>query len=594
MRTFAPKYRAEYNKIKDMTKHLPEAYQLKERIYWVQTGRDYVADQRDTHKKTKEDKLAKANERKQREVEKKRLAQLVKQTGRELARDARIRPVGPARCCGVCNAAEVLWSSNKATFLPWCSPTCRSRQPDVEAKRLATCMEKYGDITSARNSDVKQRKNETCLARYGAITPLHDPTISENIRVHMLENYGSERAGSSPIIQAKVKSTLADKYGVSNFGEIQKVAAIAERAQKTRIDRWWPNRMENISNQITPEYEVGDYTHRTEPMPYKCVDCSTGFLSMLMDGSTPRCLTCYPLFGGRSRKEKQITEHLVSNHIKFVENTRKIIAPRELDVFIPDKSVAIEFNGLFWHSVHNYTKIDARYHLNKTLACEAAGVQLLHVFEDEWDNKSDIVKSVINAKLGIFEVRVYARKCQVVQLTATECNQFLAANHIQGADSSSVRLGLMYDNKLTAVMTFGKSRFNKNYEYEMYRFCTKLNTQIVGGAAKLLSHFSTEYKPTSIISYADRRYSTGGLYNALGFTLLHSSKPAYQYVKSTKGDGGNYTRRFNRTQFQKHKLSKMLAVFNPNLTEAVNMHNNGYHKIYDCGTHVFVKTFAIP
>jgi hypothetical protein len=216
------------------------------------------------------------------------------------------------------------------------------------------------------------------------------------------------------------------------------------------------------------------------------------------------------------------------------------------------------------------------------------------VFEDEWDNKSDIVKSVINAKLGMFEVRIYARKCQVVQLTAAECNQFLVANHIQGADLSSVRLGLMYDNKLTAVMTFGKSRFNKNYEYEMYRFCTKLNTQIVGGAAKLLSHFSTQYKPTSIISYADRRYSTGGLYNALGFTRLHSSKPAYQYVKSTKGDGGNYTRRFNRTQFQKHKLSKVLSVFDPNLTEAVNMHNNGYHKIYDCGTHVFVKTFVIP
>jgi hypothetical protein len=179
--------------------------------------------------------------------------------------------------------------------------------------------------------------------------------------------------------------------------------------------------------------------------------------------------------------------------------------------------------------------------------------------------------------LGCISTKIFARDCVIKSVTTTEKNNFLNENHLQGEDLSSVQYGLFFENELVSVMTFGKSRFDKTIQYEMYRYCNKLDVSVVGGAGKLFSHFISEKSPTSIVSYNDKRYFTGVVYEKLGFQFVKNTPPNYWYVSK------DYKTLFNRIRFQKHKLSNLLSTFDANLTEWDNMKNNGYDRIWDCG-----------
>jgi hypothetical protein len=161
----------------------------------------------------------------------------------------------------------------------------------------------------------------------------------------------------------------------------------------------------------------------------------------------------------------------------------------------------------------------------------------------------------------------------------------LTENHIQGTCASKINLGLFYEKELVSLMTFGKPRFNKKYEYELIRFCNKKNLSVIGGASKLLHSFIEEYHPNSIISYANRRWSQGNLYEKLGFSLDLETPPNYFYFHPD-----DFLLK-SRVQFQKHKLQSILQEYNPDLSETKNMYINGYRKIYDCGNKVYSLNF---
>jgi very-short-patch-repair endonuclease len=233
----------------------------------------------------------------------------------------------------------------------------------------------------------------------------------------------------------------------------------------------------------------------------------------------PRCLHCYPLTKPISNLEKELVDFCKQYYPDLKENDRTLISPKELDIVIPELKLAIEFNGDFWHSIQ--AGKDTNYHLNKTLECEKAGYRLIHIFEHEWINKQDIIKTKLKALFNVEQEHVYARKCTVKEISSKDKNEFLNLHHIQGEDKSKVKLGLFYQDELVAVMTFGKPRFNKNYEYELIRYAT--SKHVIGGAGKLLKYFERKYKPKSIITYADRRFSQGNMYFKLGFKLDHIS-----------------------------------------------------------------------
>ena len=263
-------------------------------------------------------------------------------------------------------------------------------------------------------------------------------------------------------------------------------------------------------------------------------------------------------------------------------NYRKLIFPQEVDIYLPDIKLAIEYNGLMFHSQGKskysiFKGVSKNYHLDKTNLVESEGAQLFHIFEGE---NLDIWTSIIKNKLGL-NTKIYARKCLVKEVSSQEARKFLEDNHLQGYANSKIRLGLYYNEELVSLMTFSKPRYTKNYDWELVRFCTLKGYNVVGGASKLLSSFRSSYKG-SIISYANRRCSNGDLYRRLGFKEINRTSPGYYYFKE------NEMILYTRDRFQKHKLKDLLETFDERLTEEENMFENDYRKIWDCGNLVFV------
>jgi hypothetical protein len=259
-------------------------------------------------------------------------------------------------------------------------------------------------------------------------------------------------------------------------------------------------------------------------------------------------------------------------------NDRTLLGNKELDILIPIRNVAIEFDGLFWH---NDTLLDKNYHLQKTELAKQNNIKLIHVFEDEWTHKQDIVKSRIRYILGLANVKVYARKCEIRLVSTEEERMFLNSNHIQGYAPSSVKLGLFHKDELISLMTFSKPNLAKGQRkedntWELLRFCSKLNTNVVGGAGKLFKHFVKHYTPTKILSFSDKRWGSGSVYPTLGFDYKGDTKPNYWYV-----DAGKVIR-IHRFSLRKNNKD------DANLTEYENRKKQGFLRIWDCGSSKWV------
>jgi endogenous inhibitor of DNA gyrase (YacG/DUF329 family) len=385
----------------------------------------------------------------------------------------------------------------------------------------------------------------------------------------------------------KSKKTKLLKYGHKNYRNDDKI-------KETRLKKQYEKKiLKNVN--IEPLFTFNEfrdiYLHNANGLRdvnnlrikfnFKCKICNAKFNDYLSDGHIAKCPICNPPLNGTSNSEKKLQDFIKSLNLKSENNKRFFENNKykyELDCFIPEKNIGIEFDGLYWHSELSGNK-DRNYHLDKNIFFSKKGYNILHIFENEWLTKQEIVKSVIKSKLGITENRIYARKCEIREVNNKEKNLFLNENHLQGEDRSKVKLGLYYDNELVSLLTLGKPRFNKKYHWEIIRFSNKLNISVIGGFSKLLKRFRKENNG-SIITYADKRYSNGDLYKNNGFTELHDSKPNYFYVKN------NII--FSREKFQKHKLNNLLENFNSELTEWENMQLNNYDRIWDCGNKVFV------
>ena len=303
-----------------------------------------------------------------------------------------------------------------------------------------------------------------------------------------------------------------------------------------------------------------------------------------------RCPKCSP----KSKLESDIIELFPF----FIQNSRKIIEPFEIDLFSSCFAFGIEINGVMFHSygLSKYTLFDniemlnKNTHLNKTQLMEEKGYQLFHIKDTDWNNpiKQEIWKSVINNKIGKSH-KFFARKLKIIDLSNHKefVNSFLENNHLQGYCNYLYAYGLCNDrNEVYSIMTFGKSRFDKNIEYELLRFCNLKNVTIIGGASKLLKHFERIIKPNSLISYAKRDWSQGKIYEKLGFVFKHNTEPSIFWVDSKK------ITIHSRQKFQKHKLKDIPNFdFNEKLTADENLFKNGYRKYFDSGNKVYYKIY---
>jgi len=294
--------------------------------------------------------------------------------------------------------------------------------------------------------------------------------------------------------------------------------------------------------------------------------------------SKTRCPVCAE---NLSKIEEELREFVKSElDDTIITNDKQLLNKKELDVLSLKYNIAIEMNGLFCHSEEEGK--DKNYHINKTKKCLDNNIRLFHIFEDEWRNKQEIWKSIIRYNFKKVPNKLYARKCEVRLVDNFTTKQFLIDNHLQGYSNCSISLGLYYNDQLVSILTFGKSRFDKNLEWELIRFANILNTSVVGGFHKLFKQFVKMYNPNSIVSYADKRYSIGNIYRSVGMKDIKNDAVNYYYFNKREGI------RYSRHQFQKHKLKDKLPLFDESLSEGDNMKINGFHRIYDCGNYKFV------
>ena len=429
---------------------------------------------------------------------------------------------------------------------------------------------------------MKDAARKTCMERYGTHNGGWTFASIEKIKKSNIKRHGVEFPMQNPNIREKAANTFVEKYGVTTPFKLKRVGRINAVRSKTKSY----NDFIKNSELDEPLFSLEEYIGRSDKnqkLEFKCKKCGNIFEVTHHNGHHSRCPVCWPAFHGVSNEEKEIIEFIKRNTgLEVKENARDIIPPYEVDIYIPGLNLAIEFDGLYWHSTEQK---DKKYHLNKTELCESKGIRLIHIFENEWLCKRKITESRLLNALGAPSQTVFARKCAVNEIPPSEARTFIDENHGQGYINSKINIGLFYDGSLVSAMCFSKNKYSSEYEYEMTRFCSRLGCRVTGGAGKLLRYFEKTYHPKSLVSYADRRWSRGKLYESLGFDFVRNSPPNYWYARR------NSFELESRIKYQKHKLAEILEKFDPAKTETQNMLENGYIMIYDCGNKVYAKKY---
>jgi hypothetical protein len=263
------------------------------------------------------------------------------------------------------------------------------------------------------------------------------------------------------------------------------------------------------------------------------------------------------------------------------KSNRTILNGKEIDIFIPNLSVGIEYNGNMYHSEWKGGK-NKNYHLYKTNMCKNSNVKLIQIFEDEFHNSKEIVLNKIAHILGYHKnlQKIYGRKCHIKTIYKVTAEKFLNEFHIQGYVSSTIHYGAFYQDELIAVMSF---KTENNGKWELTRFASDYNYICCGVGGKLFKHFVRETNPDSVKSFADRRWTVdeeNNIYIQLGFEFDGYTPPDYKYY-NPKVD--RY-QRFHKFGFRKQVLLKKYPdILTPEMTETEMVKELGYDRIWDCG-----------
>ena len=447
----------------------------------------------------------------------------------------------------------------KGKYKEYCSVKCASNSPKTKEKIKKTSIEKYGSHFS-KTDDFKTKVKKTSLDRFGVENVSKLQSTKDKVKKTNQEKFGVDYVSQLD----SVKSSLSLKMSENTFkcvesSRIINECYISEKVSKFNI---------KVNSIMASEYSLTcSYGH--------IFDISKNMLNDRIKYKVDICTVCNKINTSSNSQDKLL--EFISEHYKgeIIKNNRSIIG-KEIDIYLPELKLGFEYNGLYWHSdVYK----DKNYHLDKTNKCFDNSIRLIHIWEDDWLHKTEIVKSQL---LNLFykSNKIFARKCIIKEVSVKETRKFLDNNHIQGFVSSKFKIGLYYNNDLVSIMTFdsfeGRKKMYDN-EYNLSRFCNKLGYNVIGGASKLLSYFTKTYLVTRVISYADKDWSVGDLYYTLGFNNIGGNGPDYKYVVGNK--------RVHKSRYKKSNLK----IQHSNFTESKTMKELGINRIYDCGKIKFEK-----
>ena len=398
----------------------------------------------------------------------------------------------------------------------------------------------------------------------------------------------SWHAGSSAKTDERIlkkNSELSQKYSNGDLTQWHSGKTIAD---DPRIAKFWAARdpvseyshirfsneeiEKQLENNVSLSLErIDSYRNDRKPaLHVRCRTCNWTSKVALIFARTDRCPICSP---AGSIGQNQIADWFESLGIKAGRNVAGIIGRQELDIYSLQHKLAIEFNGLYFHNVASGK--DARYHQTKTERCQKLGISLFHVFEDEWYEKPEIIKSIISHRLKLSKNKIHARKCSIVELSIQKRREFFTANHIDGDTNALFSYGLKYNDQIVAGISVRKPLHREANTLEIARCCTLLNTSIAGFVSKLIAGVKKEAINrgfNNLITYVDTRFGgTGVAYENAGFTKIGTTPPRFWWTDNHK--------RYNRF--------KVRADSSRGLSEAQVAEEFGVVKIYGCNNSVY-------
>ena len=507
--------------------------------------------------------------------------------------------------CKICGN-DIEYTCSPKEKPSYCSKECRNKGHEK------TVMERYGVKNVSELQSVRDKISERNSSK----------EVSEKRRVHNLEKWGVENVSQNEEIRTKLsaamrtdeylenrKRTCIRKYG---YDSPMKHSDVKRKRADTCLERYGceghTNSKEFYAKRLVDGSKVDDFmSFRNDPISY--IESHYDESPTIKELENDLGCTNTPIYDilikhdcrhlvrhTNSQIEDEVYKFLINyiDESRIIRRDRTVIKPREIDLYVPDLHFGIECNPA---ATHNSTRnifedkpVPNSYHQMKSKLCESKGIQLFHLFGYEWKHKQHIIESIIRYHLNSLDVKLGARTCHVAEISSEECRKFLDENHLQGSMNGSIRLGLKdkKSDELVSIMVFTKMRPTvgtlKTYsseDYELARFCSKLNVVVAGGANKLFNYFVNNYNPSKVISFSDVAHTSGSLYRKLGFQKVNQSAPSYHW-------GDIYDDVWlNRVNCQKRFLPKLLhdeSVDIANQTEKDIMESHGFVQIFDCGT----------
>ena len=416
----------------------------------------------------------------------------------------------------------------------------------IVQKRQATCLQKYGVDNPRKSPDIKQKMRQTTLEKYGAAYYMSTEAGKEKVKQTKQERYGASNYNNKEKMAAtklerygdasynnreKMRETMQERYGVDNPFQLRSTVDTIREIKNNRLG--YSEIFKEMFNDREKAIEfLGDkkYTFcqlsNILNIPYYIVSTWVARLDL-------RDYIDYS-YSGTSGCEDEVEDYLKSLGLLNIQRQVKYILDRaEIDIYLPDLKLGIKFNGMYWHG--SLFK-DKNYHQWKSKAAEAAGIRLIHIYSYEWNDPvmQTKVKELLRIACGKVEKKIYARNCEIRKITNREAKPFNEANHLQGHRNAQVTYGLYYQGELVQLMSFSRTRYNRNLKeensWEIIRGCPGSNNIVVGGVSKLFKHFVEDYKPSSVFSYCDFNKFDGRGYEAIGMQFIGYTKPDLKYV----------------------------------------------------------------
>ncbi len=437
----------------------------------------------------------------------------------------------------------------------------------VKEKIKQTNLEKYGVEYSWQREDVKKQIKQTKLERYGDENYRND----EKIKQTCIEKYGTESPYASNEIKEKIKQTNLERYGsVSPFGNKN----IFKKGEETKIKRYGNKTYNNSEKGKQTKIQKYGSLQNIEKINQTCQEK----YGIAWPCQLPQCVN---KSNSISKINLKFAKLLISLNIEFEQEF--VLNDKKYDFKI--ENILVELNPTYTHNStkgcgfngHYENPLNKNYHLEKYMIAKENGFRCIHIWD--WD---DVCK-VINLLLP--KQKIYARKLELREVSKKECDKFLNLYHLQNTcRGQMVRYGLYKDNQLIQIMTFGKPRYNKNYEWELLRLCTHKDYKIVGGSERLWKHFLREQNPKNVISYCDNSKFSGEVYGHLGMKLKEAQQPSCNWSKGKQ--------RITQNLLNQRGADRLIGTnYGKGTSNRDIMIENKWLEVYDCGQNVWIYQY---